>query len=342
MFRTRRVGAQRETGNGEQLTQLVRADMLEVCQRRSILEHDRAGSNDVLYRMQHDAPSARHLVVDGAIPLLGAVLTVCSMLWVTLQMAWQLALIGLAITPCLFLLSRMYRVRMRAQGREVKKLESRSMSVVQEVLSSLRLVKVFGQEECEQERVERELGAQRDPRFVSLALRTSGDPLALTPAVRQAVTALNANLPIYNVDSMRGTIRQATWFYYVFGTLFIAFGAAALFMATVGLYGVLSFSVSRRTREMGIRMALGANARDVIRLILRQGGVQLGIGLGLGLVLALGVTRVIGMLMFETTPQDPPVFTGVVVVIASVGLLASLIPARRATRAHPTAALRHE
>lgn len=184
--------------------------------------------------------------------------------------------------------------------------------------------------------------AQRDPRFVSLALRTAGDPLALTAAVRQAVTALNANLPIYNVDSMKGTIRQATWFYYVFGTLFIAFGAAALFMATVGLYGVLSFSVSRRTREMGIRMALGASARDVIRLILRQGGVQLGVGLVLGLALAFGVTRMIGLLMFETTPQDPPVFAVVVLVIAVVGLLASLVPARRATRAHPTAALRYE
>jgi predicted permease len=185
--------------------------------------------------------------------------------------------------------------------------------------------------------------AQRDPRFVSLALRTAGtDPMSLTPAVRQAVTALNPNLPIYNVDSMHGVIREATWFYYVFGTLFIAFGAAALFMATVGLYGVLSFSVSRRTREMGIRMALGATGSDVIRLILRQGGKQIAIGLGVGLVLAFGVTRVIDLLMFEVTPQDPPVFTVVIVMIAAVGLLASLVPARRATRTHPTAALRYE
>jgi hypothetical protein len=185
--------------------------------------------------------------------------------------------------------------------------------------------------------------AQRDPRFVSLALRTAGaDPLTLTPAVRQAVTALNPNLPIYNVDSMKGIIREQTWFYYVFGTLFIAFGAAALFMATVGLYGVLSFSVSRRTREMGIRMALGATGRDVIRLVLRQGGKQIAVGLGVGLLLALGVTRVIGLLMFEVTPQDPPVFSVVILMIAAVGLLASLVPARRATRTHPTAALRYE
>jgi predicted permease len=182
----------------------------------------------------------------------------------------------------------------------------------------------------------------RDMRFVSLAILTTGNPMALAGPVREAVRALNPNLPIYNADSMEEAVRQATWFYYVFGTLFIVFGAAALFMATVGLYGVLSFSVSRRMKEMGIRMALGANAQDVIRLILRQGGKQIGVGLVLGLLAAFGLTRVIGMLMFEVTPRDPPVFTTVVLVIAGVGVLASLVPARRATRAEPTVALRYE
>ncbi|HEU4420506.1 MAG TPA: ABC transporter ATP-binding protein [Planctomycetota bacterium] len=172
---------------GERLTQLLRADMLEVCQRRSILEHDRAGTNDVLYRMQHDAPSARHLLVDGAIPLFGAVLTVGAMLYVTLQIAWQLALIGLAITPCLFLLARRSRVRMRAQSREVKKLESRSMSVVQEVLSSLRLVKVFGQEDREQERVGRHFQASMAARVrMALAQGQLGLFIGLTTAIGTA------------------------------------------------------------------------------------------------------------------------------------------------------------
>jgi len=185
--------------------------------------------------------------------------------------------------------------------------------------------------------------AQRDPRFASIAVQSAGaNPLALTAGVRDAVRALNPNLPIYNVYSMKGTLERATWFYGVFGTLFIVFGAAALFMATVGLYGVLSFSVSRRTKEMGIRMALGANAGDVIRLVMAQGSKQLAIGLAVGLILAYGLTRVIGILMFEVTPQDPPVFTVVVVVIGAVGLLASLVPARRATRTQPTAALRYE
>jgi ABC-type antimicrobial peptide transport system permease subunit len=137
-------------------------------------------------------------------------------------------------------------------------------------------------------------------------------------------------------------VDTAGWFYIVFGTLFIAFGAAALFMATVGLYGVLAFSVNRRMRELGIRMALGANARDVIRLVVKQGGIQLAVGLALGIVMAYGLTRIIALLMFEVTPQDPPVFTIVVIVIAVAGLLASLVPARRATGVNPIVALRYE
>jgi len=185
--------------------------------------------------------------------------------------------------------------------------------------------------------------AQRDPRFVSLAIHAEGaQATTLLPAVRQAVQALDPNLPIYNADTMDALARQATWFINVFGTLFIVFGAAALFMATVGLYGVLSFSVSRRMKEMGIRMALGASGRDVIRLVMRQGGRQLAIGLALGLVVAFGLTRVIGLLMFEVKPQDPPVFGLVVVLIAAVGMLASLVPARRATLAEPSQVLHYE
>ena len=185
--------------------------------------------------------------------------------------------------------------------------------------------------------------AQRDNRFISLAVHVpAGNALGILSGVRAAVQGLNPNQPIFNVDSMTGLIRQSSWFYVVFGTLFIAFGAAALFMATVGLYGVLSFSVSRRMREMGIRMALGAGPRQVIGLVVRQGGMQLAIGLGIGLLLAFGLTRVIGILMFEVTPGDPLVFSAVVAIIAAVGLLASFVPANKATRAEPVSALRSE
>ncbi len=185
---------------------------------------------------------------------------------------------------------------------------------------------------------------QQDIRFMSLAVQTAGgvSALGLTPAVREVLRAADPDLPMYNVDSLQGVIDEGTWFYRVFGTLFIVFGAAALFMATVGLYGVLSFSVSRRLKEMGIRMALGASAQDVVRLIVRQGGRQIMVGMGLGLVMAYGITRVIGILMFEVTPQDPPVFTLVFITIALTGFLASLIPARRATAVSPIVALRYE
>jgi len=184
---------------------------------------------------------------------------------------------------------------------------------------------------------------QEDPRFVSMAVRTAwADPMAITPAVREVMRGLDPNLPIYNVESMDKVTRDAGWFYQVFGTLFIVFGAAALFMATVGLYGVLSFSVSRRLREMGIRMALGASPKQVIRMVVRQGTRQIGIGLTLGLVLAYFLTKALAIIMFQVAPQDPPVLLVVVLTITAVGILASLVPARRATLAEPVAALRTE
>ena len=185
--------------------------------------------------------------------------------------------------------------------------------------------------------------AQRDAQFISIAIRLAGgDPLALTAEVRAAVRRVDADLPIYWVRDMPEVIRQDTWFYNVFGSLFIAFGAAALFLASVGLYGVLAFSVSRRIQEMGIRMALGANAKNVIRLILREGVVQLGIGLTVGLAMAFGVSNVIGMVLFDVEPRDPVVFGTTVAVIALVGIVASFVPARRATRVDPMVALRYD
>ena len=184
---------------------------------------------------------------------------------------------------------------------------------------------------------------QGDIMFMSLTVRTRGGaPLTITPDVRRAVRSVDTDLPIYSVFSMDERIKRDAWFYNVFGTLFIVFGAAALFMASVGLYGVLSFSVSRRTQEMGIRMALGATARDVIKLVLRQGLAQLGVGLAIGLAMAFGLSNIVAFIMFDVQPRDPMVFGSIVVVITLVGLLASFVPARRATRVDPMEALRYE
>ncbi|MFC1640107.1 FtsX-like permease family protein, partial [Gemmatimonadota bacterium] len=185
--------------------------------------------------------------------------------------------------------------------------------------------------------------AQRDRRFVSIAIQVAGGPpLNIAQDVRAAVRAVDRDLPIYWIRDMPEVIHQETWIYGFFGSLFIAFGIAALFLASVGLYGVLAFSVSRRLQEMGLRMALGAKARDVIQLVVREGAVQLGIGLTLGLTLAFGVSRVVAMIMFEVEPRDPAVFVTIVITIVVVGLLASLIPALRATRVDPGVALRYD
>ncbi len=183
---------------------------------------------------------------------------------------------------------------------------------------------------------------QRDLTFASLAVRTSGDPLALTRAIRDEVAVVDPDVPLYWVDSLEGRIATATWFYRVFGVLFLAFGSVALFLASVGLYGVVSFGVSRRTQEMGVRMALGAEGRDVLRLIVGEGMKQIGVGLAVGLVLAWLLARGLELVLFRVDPSDPSVFLGIVGLLAVTGLLASVIPARRATRVDPVEALRYE
>jgi putative ABC transport system permease protein len=182
--------------------------------------------------------------------------------------------------------------------------------------------------------------AQEPTNFASMAVKNSGPPMAITQQVRDAVASLDPDLPLYWVYSMQEALERPTWFVRVFGTMFMIFGIIALFLAGIGLYAVMAFSVSRRTREVGIRMALGAKRGDVVRLIFGQGMVQLGIGLALGLALAAGVSRLLSMILFDVQPRDPAIFGGVVAVLAAAGLLACLIPARRATAVDPMVALR--
>lgn len=184
---------------------------------------------------------------------------------------------------------------------------------------------------------------QNDLSFLSIAALTRGEnPMAITADVRASVRRLDPDLPIYNVFSELEVVDRAVWFYSVFGTVFVVFAAAALFMASVGLYGVLSFGVSRRTAELGIRMALGAGSREVVALVARQGAGQLGIGLAIGLVMAFGVTRLVAILMYNVDPQDPTVFLGVITLIVVVGMAAAIFPARRATSVSPVEALRYD
>lgn len=154
--------------------------------------------------------------------------------------------------------------------------------------------------------------------------------------------AVDRDLPIYWVWTMADAIARGTWFYRVFGTIFLLFGVVALFLASVGLYGVMAFSVSRRTQEVGVRMALGAQSRDVLKLIFRQGMTQLAIGLVLGLLLAAALSRGLEVILFQVQPWDPVIFLLIIGVLALTSLAAWLVPARRATRVDPLVALKYE
>ncbi|MEA2561481.1 MAG: putative transport system permease protein [Acidobacteriota bacterium] len=181
------------------------------------------------------------------------------------------------------------------------------------------------------------------PGFVSVAVRTrDANPLAITEKVRAHVTALDKDLPIYFVRSMEEVVAQTGFFQNLFATLFAIFGLVALVLASVGIYGVIAFSVEQRTQEIGIRMALGARQSSVLGLILRQGMVQLLIGLGLGLLMAWPAAKLLGNILVGVQPHDPPTFVGVCLLLASVALLACWIPAQRASRTDPLVAIRYD
>jgi predicted permease len=185
--------------------------------------------------------------------------------------------------------------------------------------------------------------AQADYRFLSVAVATDGgDPLRFADPVRAAVTAVNADLPIYFVRTLQRGIDDNGWFYRVFGVLFSVFGFAAMLLAAIGVYGVMSFSVARRTQEVGVRMALGAGGRDVLRMFLSQGAVQVGAGLIIALGLAILLSKGLRIVLFQVNTSNPLMFAGVMGALALTGLIATLIPARRAARVHPMEALRYE
>jgi len=178
--------------------------------------------------------------------------------------------------------------------------------------------------------------------FATLAVRTEGDPMSQADAVRAAVWSVDKDQPVWKVRSMEFLLDRSLGPRRFLSTLMAVYSALALVLAAVGIYGVISYGVAQRTHEIGIRVALGARPADVRRLVL-GGGLRLAlIGVGLGLAGALALTRLMSTLLFGVSPHDPFTFATVAVVLLGVAIVASLIPAWRATRVDPMVALRFE
>jgi len=175
---------------------------------------------------------------------------------------------------------------------------------------------------------------------MTLTIRTVGDPLSMASAVQAAVRALDKDQPVSDVRSMDQWLAKSFAQSRFSSALLAIFASVALLLAAVGIYGVMSYAVSQRTSEIGIRMALGAEARDILTMVIGNAARLTLAGLGIGVVLALALNRTVASLLFEIAPTDPLTFAGVVVILGVVALLATYLPARRAARISPNDALR--
>ncbi len=183
---------------------------------------------------------------------------------------------------------------------------------------------------------------QMDATPRALSVRGTIDKAALTAAVKREIYALDRNIPLTTIKTMDEKVYEATAQTRYNALLLGLFAALALVMSQMGIYGVMSYAVAARAHEIGIRMALGAERRAVLRLIIGQGMKLAAAGLAIGLIAAVAATRLIKTLLFDVGPNDPTTLCGVALLLAIVALLACWIPARRATRVDPVIALRHE
>jgi putative ABC transport system permease protein len=177
---------------------------------------------------------------------------------------------------------------------------------------------------------------------LSFVIRATGDPAGIISAVRGVVTEVEPNQAIHNVITMEQRLANATTSRRLNTVLLGSFAGLALLLAVVGIYGVMSYAVTQRTREIGVRIALGASSKEIIRLIVGQGALLVGIGVVIGLGAAALGTRLLAKLLFGVSALDPVTFVGVTALLAATAFLACYVPARRATKVDPMVALREE
>jgi putative ABC transport system permease protein len=184
--------------------------------------------------------------------------------------------------------------------------------------------------------------AQVPQRFLTVAVHTRGDPLALAQALRETVRSIDGDVPVYWVRTLENAIWAGNFTSRIVSALFGVFAFIAVVLSAAGIYSVLAYSVSQRTREIGVRRAMGALDGRIINMVLGQGALQLAIGLGAGLLCAIGFARFLSSMLRGVSPFDPPTLLGVALILCMVSLVASLLPALRAMRVTPMEALRHE
>jgi putative ABC transport system permease protein len=177
---------------------------------------------------------------------------------------------------------------------------------------------------------------------MTLIVHATSDPASLATAIRSKVQEVDRNQPVFDVATMEERFSQAVAAQRFNALVMAIFAGMAVILAGVGVYGVMAYSVTRRTHEIGIRRALGARQQDVMGLVLRRGAALSLVGITLGLAGALALTRFLSNLLYGVTVRDPLTFVGVSLILTAVALLASYIPALRATKVDPMVALRHE
>jgi putative ABC transport system permease protein len=184
--------------------------------------------------------------------------------------------------------------------------------------------------------------AQAPPLSAAIAVRVRTPPLEFVPALRAAAFEAEPDVPLHEIATMTSVIENNSWFYGMAASIFGICGLSTLILATVGTYGVIAYSVGRRTREFGIRMAMGARRGDILRLVVGNGAAQVALGLAIGLALALVIARGVSTLLFGVSMTDPLVLVGTTAVLCAVAVAAMIIPARRAAGTDPLDALRAE